>query len=184
MPRLRDRDVLDTGIQGFSQGHMYWQQESFAVADGVDDTGRYLGLVLPTDDRPITVRNTTLLVRPDVAEQQRAQEKPPETAPADETPDKEHTAAGAGTRVVPTPTQATYTRFYGSRLLNPERYAADFSKIINEILQPLAGVDGTQLEVRVEVTAVNPTGFDEPKRRTVSENAETLRFEPHGFEEL
>jgi hypothetical protein len=184
MPRLRDRDVLDTGIQGFSQGHMYWQKESFAVADGVDDTGRYLGLVLPTDDRPITVRNTTLLVRPDVAEQQRAQEKPPETAPAGETPDEEHTDTGADARVVPTPTQATYTRFYGSRLLNPERYAADFSKIINEVLQPLAGVDGTQLEVRVEVTAVNPTGFDEPKRRTVSENAETLRFEPHGFEEL
>jgi hypothetical protein len=83
-----------------------------------------------------------------------------------------------------TPTQATYKRFYGSRLLNPERYAADFSKTINEILQPLAGVDGTQLEARVEVTAVNPTGSDEPKRRTVSENAETLRFEPHGFEEL
>ena len=33
----------------------------------------------------------------------------------------------------------TYARFYGTRLLNPERYAADFSKIINEILQPLAG---------------------------------------------
>ena len=184
MPRLRDRDVLDAGIQGFSQGHMYWQQESFAVADGVDADGRYVGLVLPTDDRPVTVRNTTLLVRPDAAEQQRAQEKPPETAPADATPAPEHIAAGAGMRVVPSPTQATYKRFYGSRLLNPERYAADFSKIINEILQPLAGVDGTQLEVRVEVTAVNPTGFDEPKRRTVSENAETLRFEPHGFEEL
>jgi hypothetical protein len=67
---------------------------------------------------------------------------------------------------------------------NPKRYAVDFSKIINEILQPPAGVDGIRLDVRVEVTAVNPTGFDEPKRRTVSENAETLRFEQHGFEEL
>lgn len=183
MPRLRDRDVLDNGIKGFSQGHMYWQQESFAVADSVDDTGRYSGLVLPTDDRPVAVRNTTLLVRPDIAEQQRAQEKPPEAAAADETPDKEPTVAGTGTRVVPAPTQATYIRFYGTRLLNPERYGADFSKIINEILQPLAGVDGTQLEVRVEVTAVNPAGFDETKRRNVSENAETLRFEQHGFEE-
>jgi len=80
--------------------------------------------------------------------------------------------------------EATYTRFYGSRLLNPERYGADFSKIINEILQPLAGLDGTRIEVRVEVTALNPTGFDESKRRAVSENAETLRFEQHGFEEL
>jgi hypothetical protein len=60
----------------------------------------------------------------------------------------------------------------------------DFSKIINQILRPPARVDGTRLEVRVEVTAVDPTGFDEPKRRNVSENAETLRFEQHGFEEL
>jgi len=94
MGRLRDRDVLDTGICGFAQGHMYWQHESFGVADGVDDTGRYLGLVLPTDDGPVTVRNTTLLVRPDVAEQQRAQEKPPESAPDDSAPVPEHTAAG------------------------------------------------------------------------------------------
>ena len=184
MPRLRDHEVIDAGIREFSQGHMYWQQEGFAIADGIDDNGRYLGLVLPTDDRPVTVRNTTLLVRPDLAEQQRSQERQPEPAPAGSTPVPEHTDVGADTRVVPTPTQATYTRFYGARLLNPERYAADFSKIINEILQPLAGVDGTRLEVRVEVTAVNPTGFDESKRRTVSENAETLRFEQHGFEEL
>ena len=143
-----------------------------------------MGLVLPTDDNPVTVRNTTLLVRPDVAEQQRAQEKPPEAAPADSTPVPERTAAGEGTRVVATAAEATYTRFYGSRLLNPERYGADFSKIINEILQPLAGLDGTRIEVRVEVTALNPTGFDESKRRAVSENAETLRFEQHGFEEL
>ena len=159
MPRLRDRDVLDTGIRGFSQGHMYWQQESFAVADGVDETGRYLGLVLPTDDKPITVRNTTLLVRPDVAEQQRAQEEPPETDSAASAPDSEHSGAGAGTRVAPTPAQVTYTRFYGTRLLNPERYAADFSKIINEILQPLTGVDGTRLEVRVEVTGRQSDGI-------------------------
>lgn len=184
MPRLRDRDVLDNGISGFSQGHMYWQQESFAVADGLDDRGRYVGLVLPTDNRPVSVRNTTLLVRPEVAEQQRAQDKPPEPASGDSTPATQHGSAGTGTGAAPTPTQRTYTRFYGARLLDPERYAADFSKIINEILQPLAGVDGTRLEVRVEVTAANPMGFDEPKRRTVSENAETLRFDQHGFEEL
>jgi hypothetical protein len=39
---------------------------------------------------------------------------------------------------------ATYTRLYGTRLLNPERCTADFSRIINEILQPFAGMDGTR----------------------------------------
>ena len=88
MPRLRDRDVLNAGIRGFSAGYMYWQQGGFAVADGVVDRGRYSGLVLPTDDRPVTVRNTTLLIRPDAAEQQRAQEKPPESPRATPRPSR------------------------------------------------------------------------------------------------
>jgi hypothetical protein len=61
--------------------------------------------------------------------------------------------------------------------------AGDFSKIINEVLQPLGGVEGTQLEVRVDIKAVNPTGFDDAKRRTVNENADTLRFDQYGFEQ-
>ena len=51
-------------------------------------------------------------------------------------------------------------------------------------LQPLAGAEGTQLEVRIEITAVNPAGFDESKRRTVNENSETVKFDQHGFEEI
>ncbi len=65
---------------------------------------------------------------------------------------------------------------------DPERYAADFSKIINEVLQPLAGVESTELEVRVDITATNPAGFDDTKRRVVGENATTLKFEQQGFE--
>jgi predicted AAA+ superfamily ATPase len=184
MPRLRDRDVLDAGIRGFAQGHMYWQQESFATADDVDQSGRYVGLLLPTDDRPVTVRNTTLLVRPDLAEQQRAEEKLSQEPVAGTAAAEERTGSGGGLRVEPAAPLVVYTRFYGSDVLSPERYAGDFAKIINEILQPLAGVDGTELEVRVDIKAVNPTGFDEAKRRIVNENAATLRFEQHGFEEL
>jgi hypothetical protein len=75
-----------------------------------------------------------------------------------------------------------YKRFFGTRVLNEERYAADFSIIINEVLQPLTGTEGTQLEVRVEITATNQSGFDDAKRRIVNENAATLKFEQHGFE--
>jgi hypothetical protein len=181
MPRLRALDVLTAGIQGFGQGYMYWQQESFAVADSVDNTGRYHGLVLPTDDATVAVRKTTLLVRPDLAERQRAQDIPAQRpSPEAEPPTQRAGGAAGGTSE---PAAAVYTRFYGSRVLNHERYAADFSKIINEVLQPLAGADGVELEVRVDIKAVSSLGFDEAKRRTVSENAETLRFEQHGFEE-
>jgi hypothetical protein len=77
MPRLRDRRVLNAGIEAFSEGStLYWQQESFALADDFEG-GVYKNLVLPTDKRTIVVRNDTLILRPDVAEHQRGHEEPP-----------------------------------------------------------------------------------------------------------
>lgn len=45
-------------------------------------------------------------------------------------------------------------------------------------------MDGVEIEVRIEVTATAPDGFDEAKVRTVSENAAVLKFEQSGFEEM
>lgn len=198
MPRLRDRAVLDEGIQRFG-GVLMWQTDSFAVAESVDDDGTYEGLVLPSDNTQVTVRNTLLLVRPDIAEQQRAQEVTSgggsqdddadgsETDEEQDQPEKggntRHTD-GSGTDVSkPRTDEAVFTRFFGTRVLNSQRYAGDFSKIINEVIQHLAGVDGSDVEVRIEITAKSPKGFDESKRRTVQENANTLKFEQSGFEE-
>jgi hypothetical protein len=50
------------------------------------------------------------------------------------------------------------------------------------VIQHLAAVDGVDLEVRLEITAVARDGFDEAKVRTVGENAQTLKFEQSGFE--
>ena len=66
--------------------------------------------------------------------------------------------------------------------LNPDFYARDFGKITSEVIQHLAAVEGVQLEVRLEITAVANNGFDEGKIRTVRENAQTLKFEQSGFE--
>ena len=74
------------------------------------------------------------------------------------------------------------TRFFGTVKLNPDFSARDFGRITTEVIQHLAAVDGVDLEVRLEITAVANNGFDEAKVRTVSENAHTLRFEQSGFE--
>lgn len=66
--------------------------------------------------------------------------------------------------------------------LNPDFYARDFGKITSEVIQHLAAVDGVQLEVRLEITAVADNGFDESKVRTIRENSQTLRFEQSAFE--
>jgi hypothetical protein len=66
--------------------------------------------------------------------------------------------------------------------LNPERYGRDLTRVAQELLQHLAAVDGAQLQVRVEITAVKADGFPPDTVRIVTENARTLKFEPFGFE--
>src|SRR4051794_40691173 len=53
MPRLRDRAVLDAGLTG---RQLLWEEEGFALADAYDDeSGKYRGLVIPTDNVPVGV---------------------------------------------------------------------------------------------------------------------------------
>jgi predicted AAA+ superfamily ATPase len=175
MPRLRDRGVLDAGLTGTQ---LLWEQEGFALADGYDETtGKYRGLVLPTDGVTVAVTDATLIVRPGRAQAQRATEMPAaETAP-EPGPSPE---SGPGPK--PAPAQGR-TRFFGSKRLQADRYASDFKKLADEILGPLGATPGVTLNVTIEIEATTPDGFDDAKARTVSENAATLNFEQSGFEE-
>lgn len=83
MPRLRDRKVLDEGVLDLP---MLWPTDAFALATGFDEgAGRYIGLWIPDDTisaPPPT--DTLLLVRPDIATEQRDREEqaePPEPPP-------------------------------------------------------------------------------------------------------
>lgn len=73
MNRLRDRSVLDQGVEDVLT-HITWETDGFALATGHDPaTGRYLGLVLPC--RGVSfgqITDSTLLVRADLAVAQEA----------------------------------------------------------------------------------------------------------------
>ncbi|GLY27179.1 hypothetical protein [Kineosporia sp. NBRC 101731] len=73
LPRLRDRSVLEAGLVAAIADELDWQYQGFALADGYDQRkASYLGLRLPGDDRPPEVmRESTLVVRPDRAVEQR-----------------------------------------------------------------------------------------------------------------
>jgi predicted AAA+ superfamily ATPase len=179
MPRLRDRTVLEEGLTG---PQLLWEEEGFALADGFDpDRKRYRGLVLPADDTAVSVTDSTLVVRPEVAKAQRGAEQPESTGPGD-----------GETAIQPTPAQVPPTpaadsggkkRFYGSKELQADRYASEFKKLADEVLTPLAAAQGSELKVTIEIEATSADGFDEAKVRTVSENAATLKFDESGFED-
>jgi hypothetical protein len=54
--------------------------------------------------------------------------------------------------------------------------------IVDEIIANLRD-PGTELSIKLEIEATKATGFEENKVRTLSENAQTLKFDQSGFEE-
>ena len=188
--RLRDRGVLDEGVLS-ALSSFAWEQEAFALADGYDEaTGRYLGLTVPSGDAHFgQVRDTTLLVAPDVASRQVAETAPGAT-PGTEGEGWTPARAGGGgpggaggPTPAPLPPRPSNTRYFGVYTLDPERYGRDLSRLSQEILMQLAAVEDAQLEITVEVQARSAKGFPEEKVRTVLENARTLRFRQSSFED-
>ncbi|WP_200172468.1 DUF499 domain-containing protein [Tomitella cavernea] len=203
MPRLRDRTVLEAGVLD-ALDQLLPLTDGFAVAQEWDGA-RYVGLVLPGDPTPPQVTDALLVVEPGRAENQRAQEiikrdKERERIDGgagdnDGTDDgrgvesghgggtgADGQSGGRGANATIPPGPRPKTRFFGSATLG-QLYGKDFSTITDEVIQNLAAVDGVHLEVRLEITATAPGGFDESTVRTVGENANTLKFDQSGFEE-
>ena len=65
------------------------------------------------------------------------------------------------------------------KTLTDGREAVEFKQLFDEILPHLRG---GSLTVRVEIEG-DSDGYAEGVRRTVSENAATLKFDQHSFEE-
>jgi hypothetical protein len=196
LTRLRDRSVLDGAVRSVLDS-LSWEVEGFALASGFDEaSGRYEGLVIPHESGGGfgQVTDSTLLVLPEVARRQWQAERPPEGGPdGGEDPGRAALTMVAGgegrdgTRPEPGSGSAApapeNVRFFGSVRLNPERYGRDFTRVAQEVVQHLAAVEGVQLDVKVEVSAVKPDGFPADKVRIVTENARTLKFDQFGFED-
>ncbi len=177
MPRLRDQRVLEEGVHDLP---LIWETDAFALATGFDaSTGRYVGLWIPGDSNSApAVSDSLLVVRPDVAVHQRRHEVPPEDPPED--PPRPPSPLPPGPPP-PGPVDIAFTRFYGVKTISSEKIALDFKNISDEVLANLRQ-PGVNLVVRVEVEAVDSSGFDESTIRTVSENTKTLKFDQSGFE--
>jgi len=202
LDRLRDRAVLIAAIRSVLT-QITWEREGFALAATYDNaSGRYAGLVLTGDPGDPTLTDDWLLVRPDTALAQREADEAEAARPtrsdheaasggADpidserDSASANVTAAAAGAAAgkdSPPVTIKSPTRFFGAYNVSADRYGRDFAKVSQEILAHLAAAAGTDLEVTIEIHATNPHGFTADTVRTVNENANTLRFDPFGFE--
>ncbi len=170
LTRLKDRSVLEDAIRVVT-AELDWRACGFALANGFNTkTNEFTGLIRPDGGVIGPLTDATLLVRPDVVPDQPTGDPPP--------PDPPPT-----TPVVdPTPAVAAKHKFFASVTLDPTMPAKQFNRAIEDVVAHLKG-EGRTVQLKLEIQADAPNGFDGNTVRTVSENASTLKFDTHGFDE-
>ncbi|OAT81704.1 Swt1 family HEPN domain-containing protein [Desulfotomaculum copahuensis] len=198
LPRLKnERVLLDAVRDGICS------EDFFAYAAGIDENGRYLGLQMNTGMTTAQIYDSGLLVKVDTARaqieaDQAASERtvtgtpadgyPPDNGKADNVADDGQTVPppGTGTNgvipVQPVPPSRP-CRFYGTVKLNTARVGRDAGRIAEEIIQHLSTLNGSELEVTLEIHAKVSPGVPEDVEKVVTENCRTLKFKAFGFEE-
>ena len=189
LPRLREPLVLLEAIRnGLSL--MTWEQDSFAYADGYDDSAqRYRGL----QSRPraaLTDSDPGILVRPEVARKQldaeavRADKADEGTeTPYVQKPGEPGEVRETSAEEVPASTpRPAANRYHGAVRLDPTRAGRDASQVADEVVAHLAGLLGADVKLTLEIEANIPDGAPEQVVRTVTENSRTLNFDDSGFE--
>ncbi|MGH9890830.1 MAG: AAA+ family ATPase, partial [bacterium] len=180
LPRLRNVDVLLAAIAD-GPAQTTWVADGFAYAAAWDEeSGRYRSLAAGHSVN-VVLDDLAVVVKPEAAQRQLDAER------AEKTPEGEEPAPPRGGerpddgRPEPEPTKPT--RFYGRVPLDPLRVSSQAAEIAEAIVQHLAGLMGANVKVTLEVEADVPEGAPDAVVRTVTENARTLKFEAHGFEQ-
>jgi uncharacterized protein len=185
LPRVRNRDTLARAVQDGAT-RMY-VDDTFVVASGWDEEKkRYRGLKLGGGGAAPLVEKGTLLVKPAVARQQQAAERPGIAPPAMGVPPTGQPTPALGLPAmapgsVPPP-KPLPNLFVGSVRLDSARVGRDAGRVAEEVIQHLSTLPSAEAEVTLEIRVRVPGGVKDDVVRTVQENARTLKFGSHGFE--
>ncbi len=189
LPRLKDPSVLLEAIRN-GLALMTWEQDSFAYADGYDESaGRYRGLQAGPRG-PLVDNDPGLVVHPNVARRQMDSETAPPASPTEggettyvQEPSGHGEVQETPATDSPTPTpQPSARRYHGSVKLDPTRVGRDASQVADEVIAHLVGLLGADVRLTLEIEANMPDGTPEQVVRIVIENSRTLNFEDSGFE--
>ncbi|MCW5685472.1 MAG: DUF499 domain-containing protein [Pseudolabrys sp.] len=178
LPRLKNEGVLVKAVHGAISGML---PGPFAYAERWDEkTDTYLGLVIErAGNASVLIDSDSVIIKPDEAEAHRPAPVQPVAGGAPGGPDgSTPTPGGRHVEDGPPrpPTEKKPTRFTGTVMISPERPARDIHQIVEAIVEQLTTLPGSQVELRLEIEAVVPSGLERAKVRTLIENANTLGF--------
>ena len=186
LPRVSDRNTIVDAVR--DGGLSTTPEDTFALAEDFDEAaGRYLGLRLG-QGAPSVIDNSICLVKVDVARKQLQEDQPvdeqspgsPPSVPGDTSGPQDPEEPGGDDPI--TPESKKYSRFFGSVRLDGSRVGRDAGRIADEVLSHLAALPNAQLNVTLEVQVEVRDGVSEDVVRTVSENANALKFDQAAFE--
>ena len=181
LPRLKDPSVLLEAIRN-GLALMTWEQDSFAYADGYDDSaGRYRGLQSGPRGA-LSDNDPGLVVHPKVARRQMDSETAPPATPTEwsGTTYVQEPSRGGEVRETPDPPapppRPSARRYHGSVKLDPTRVGRDASQVADEVIAHLAALLGADVKLTLEIEANIPDG------RAGTGRADSHREQPHpGF---
>ena len=175
LPRLANYSVLeDTILRGLAS------DEYFALA-GAYSGSRYVDLKF--NKTLMSINQSDLLVKAQVAMKQLVAEPKPEPGPGPDPGPGPGPEPGPGPDPGPDPKPAKdNTHFFMSAKLDTTRVNRDVNNYVQEIIQHLMAVEGSDVELTLEVNVNAPNGIPSGTVRTVSENCRTLKITNFGFD--
>ncbi|HMS72606.1 MAG TPA: hypothetical protein PKB03_06185, partial [Baekduia sp.] len=187
LPRLRDRDVL-VGAINDGLAKITWDQDTFAYADAFDESnGRYAGLVAGghafalIDGEAVVVKSAVAAAQFERDSAATGEGVAAVAAGGDS--GEGVVGTSAGDESVGTGGATVVRRFYGVKSLDAQRVSRDAAEIAEEVIKHLVALVDANVEVKLEISADIPSGVPDDTVRTVTENAKTLKFDQHGFEQ-
>ncbi len=178
LPRLCSTRVLADAIKR-GIGLINWVQDSFAYADEYGEgIGAYRGLTAITGPTLDPEHLTGLLVKPEVA--QKHFERVKTKTKTDHGNDGKTDDVNGGHEE--DESRHVVKRFFGSARKDSARIGSWAAEIADDILGHLAGVEGNELSVTLEIHVTAAGGISDEIRSIVEENAATLGFTTVEFE--
>jgi len=188
--RLRDKSVLVRALEE-SLLDAAFVETGFALATGFDSTtGDFAGLAIPLEDTEFgPFDGNTLVVRPDLAVEQRKREQEKEREQEHEPP----TTPGPGPTITPLPTPSptpsprtvVNATFSLRHVVGPNvDMPGELQAIAQEILDVLRNAGPDVLDITLTVDAQKADGFDPNTVRAVTQNARDLGVTDSGFKDM
>jgi hypothetical protein len=186
--RLRDKSVLVRALEE-SLLDAAFVETGFALATGFDSaTGDFLGLAVPLEDTEFgPFDQMTLVVRPDLAVEQRKREQESEPGPGPgPTPTPGPKATPAPSPLPRPPSNTIANAMFSLRhVVDPTTdIPGTLQTIAQEILELLRNAGPDVFDITLVVDAQKADGFDANTVRAVSQNARDLGVTDSGFKDL